>query len=108
MFSPEEEQAIRLIAYGEAHRVLIEAMRGMATVSGCGSMTSTGENTVIISKVFDNPNADTMEQEINEWLAAYGATEIHHVDSVRNPNSSFGMVKTLFIKVPKSIADKTN
>lgn len=56
-------------------------------------------NLIIISKSFQGANAEQMELDINDWLKTTGAQEIHKIDSIKDPLSSMGVIKTVFVKV---------
>jgi hypothetical protein len=56
-------------------------------------------NYVVISKAFRGANAEQMELDINDWLKTTGAQEIHKIDSLKDPLSSMGVIKTVFVKV---------
>lgn len=58
-------------------------------------------NLIVISKEFRGSNAEQMELDINDWLKSTGTQEIHKIDSIKDPLSSMGVIKTVFARVKR-------
>lgn len=106
VFTSTEEAEVRRIS-GDVLKVYLRSFK-----MGYDAATSPARlggdqhnNYVVISKSFQGSNAEQMELDINDWLKSTGAQEIHKIDSIKDPLSSMGVIKTVFVKVKQGTTE---